>query len=140
MKRLTRANTFLLEMIIVLLFFSLAAAVTLTFFSKAHRMASNSQELNYAVIAAQDFAESLLADKKEGPPSPLSLYYDQSWAEIDSIDDSAYSLTCIPHEDQTDGGVSLWWKLTIRRSADGETVYSLELPGEYSPKPKGGVS
>lgn len=51
-------NTFFIEIIIVILFFSISSAVILNFFVSAYNEAQNSYDINNAVIRAQNAAES----------------------------------------------------------------------------------
>lgn len=50
-------NSFFIEIIIVILFFSISAAVTLQLFVAANNRAQQSSDLSVAVIKAQDIAE-----------------------------------------------------------------------------------
>ncbi len=55
----TRANSFLIEMIIVLLFFSISISVTLGLFVEAHNNSISSREKNHAMILAQNVVEQV---------------------------------------------------------------------------------
>lgn len=57
MKRFSSINTFFVEMIIVILFFSICSAVTVNFFADANKKAQKSSEINKAVILAQNTVE-----------------------------------------------------------------------------------
>ena len=52
-------NSFFIEIIIVILFFSISAAVTLQLFVAANNRAQQSSDLSVAVIKAQDIAEQI---------------------------------------------------------------------------------
>ena len=50
-----------MEMIIAILFFSLASAVCIQLFAKSHLLSTQTVNKNHAVILAQNLAESYLA-------------------------------------------------------------------------------
>lgn len=53
----SKSSLFLMEMIIVILFFSLAASVCLQIFVKAHLYGRDTEELNTAVLLAENAGE-----------------------------------------------------------------------------------
>ena len=55
----SRSGLFLMEMITVILFFSICAAICVSAFAKARVMADSSRTLNDAVIQASNTAEAL---------------------------------------------------------------------------------
>lgn len=58
-KNLPKSKTalFLMELIIVILFFSLASAVCMQLFARSHLIGKETRELNHAVAIAQSYAE-----------------------------------------------------------------------------------
>ncbi|MBO4901445.1 MAG: hypothetical protein J5518_01440 [Lachnospiraceae bacterium] len=58
-KNLPKSKTalFLMELIIVILFFSIASAVCMQLFAKSHVISRQTKELNHAVAIAQSYAE-----------------------------------------------------------------------------------
>jgi len=54
----SRSSLFLMEIIIALLFFSIASAACLQLFVQSHLLSQQTMELNKAVIAAQGFMET----------------------------------------------------------------------------------
>lgn len=58
MRNIQRLNTFLVEMVIVILFFALSASVTLQLFVAAHNKSVQSQEINIAGVKAQEVLEA----------------------------------------------------------------------------------
>ncbi|HIW21114.1 MAG TPA: hypothetical protein H9887_03735 [Candidatus Dorea intestinavium] len=75
MKRRTvnRANILLMEIIIALLFFSVASAVCIQIFVKAHLLGQDSKALNFATTQTSSMAE--LLRYSNDAPSTLSPYY-----------------------------------------------------------------
>ena len=98
-----RSSLFLMELIIAILFFSLAATVCVRFFVKSYTLEQESQKLNHAVNAATSIAEifrnqdhpfSLLAEEyphgESKDPSYL-IYYDNTWKLCNSAN-AAYTV------------------------------------------------
>ena len=87
-----RSSLFLMELIIAILFFSLAATVCVRFFVKSYTLEQESQKLNHAVNAATSVAEifrnqeqpfSLLAEEYpygEQAENAYYIYYDTNWS------------------------------------------------------------
>lgn len=87
-----RSSLFLMELIIAILFFSLAATVCVRFFVKSYTLEQESQKLNHAVNAATSVAEifrnqeqpfSLLAEEYpygEQAENAYYIYYDINWS------------------------------------------------------------
>ena len=87
-----RSSLFLMELIIAILFFSLAATVCVRFFVKSYTLEQESQKLNHAVNAATSIAEifrnqeqpfSLLAEEYpygEQAENAYYIYYDINWS------------------------------------------------------------
>lgn len=61
MKKATVSNSFFIEIIIAILFFSLCVAITLQLFVSAHLKSELSEETNIAIIKLQNEAEELKA-------------------------------------------------------------------------------
>ncbi len=86
-----RSNIFLMEIIISILFFSIASAVCIQLFAKAKLQSDRAADLNQAVLAASSAAEALEVcdgtpesllhcfpdSKAEG--QTLLVFYDSSW-------------------------------------------------------------
>lgn len=87
----SKSSLFLTEMIISILFFSIAAACCIQIFVKAHLIGQQSENLNYAQNLASSMAESLMETEGEKTeililfPSAkvknntISVYYDENW-------------------------------------------------------------
>ncbi|XCP85595.1 hypothetical protein ABXS75_01975 [Roseburia hominis] len=91
-----RSNIFLMEIIISILFFSIASAVCIQLFAKAKLLSDNAAALNQAVLAASSAAEalevcdgtpeSLLSSFPDGVTDgqTLRVFYDRSWKPCDA--------------------------------------------------------
>ena len=71
------SSLFLIELMISLLFFSLAAAVCIQFFIQAHLLSQQSANLNEAILISQSLAEEFRA--KNGELENQEVYYDANW-------------------------------------------------------------
>ncbi|MDO4176124.1 MAG: hypothetical protein Q4D99_01435 [Bacillota bacterium] len=109
MKKRNRARSsslFLLELIIAILFFSIASAVCVQFFVKSHSMSQESQDMNFAVSECSSIAEivqtsdsqkdavtevrNLYPDAKITESEGLvtcSIYFDRNFNPCDSFDE-----------------------------------------------------
>lgn len=114
---MSRSHLFLIELIVVILFFAFAGAVTVQVFAKAHELAQDTEALNGAILAVQSAAETdkassfeeIIASRESGSPSgamvlpePGSLsgagilrdpiYFDADWKVTDPAG-AVYTLT-----------------------------------------------
>ena len=78
-----RSSLFLLELIIAILFFSLAATVCVRLFIKSHILERDTLDTNHAVTSATSVAE--IIQHQEDPFKYLSIYYSDSIQTTDSF-------------------------------------------------------
>lgn len=88
-----RVNTFLVEIIVVILFFSLSAAVTLQVFAATHLKGQQSTDLNMAVILTQRLTEEYRANgvsnewchtpETQGGQTVYTVWYDKDWNPVE---------------------------------------------------------
>lgn len=142
-----RSTAFLTELLIVILFFSVASAVTIRMFAAAHDTSAQSERLHSAVIEAQSVAEVLRVEK-DATAALAFLYgnvtqqdelfvvqFDKSWQPVSS--EGAYVLSVAQEDIAQAGGDMLTFEIHIA-TAQGETIYRLET-GSYTPQ-AGGAS
>lgn len=72
----SKSSLFLMELILALLFFSLASTVCIRLFVKAHTISTDTQDLNYAVTQSQNLAEAFLG--LDGDMEQLKLLFENS--------------------------------------------------------------
>ena len=95
MKARSKTSLFLIEMILMVLFFSLSAAVCMQFFASAQTTSQNSRDLNNAVLYAQSAAEcykaangdpaqtaSLLNCPVPEAAEAILLFFDSKWNPV----------------------------------------------------------
>jgi len=80
--RTSKSAVFLFELMIIILVFSLAAAICTQIFASAYKMSTESRELTMSSINAQTIAEEF----KAGEPDIEPLYFDKNWAASDQAD------------------------------------------------------
>ena len=94
-KKSFESNAVFIELILSILFFSLAAAVCVRIFVGANQISNRSINVGNAVIAAENFAECFkgtdgdieevaLMNGAEVAEGTLIMYYDADWNECDS--------------------------------------------------------
>lgn len=93
MKNVSRTNLFMIELIIIIVFFSFASYVVINVFQSADKLANDTEVLNGAVIRAESIAETYKAIEfydliEQGE----TLYYDKNWIKVDNVEDSKYSI------------------------------------------------
>ena len=99
----SRSSLFLMEMIIAILFFSLASAVCIQLFARSHLLSTQTVNKNHAVIWAQNLAESYLATEGDltameelfspsdvSGDTALTLYFDSQWNLCASGDNAVF--------------------------------------------------
>lgn len=86
-----RSAVFLMEIILSILFFSIASAICIRLFAQAHRQSEETAALNQAVLAASGAAEALetcdgtaeslsaVFPESEPDGQVLHVFYDSSW-------------------------------------------------------------
>ncbi len=98
----SRTSLFLMELIIVILFFAIASAVCLRLFVGAHLLSEKDKDLSHALVWAQDLSESFygcdgrilhmkslyedayIAMEDSETDGSLMLFFDDDWKEVDN--------------------------------------------------------
>lgn len=144
----SRSTLFLIELIIAIGFFAIAAAVCTQIFVKAHILSANTSDLNQAILYAESTAEafrscdgdftSFAALFPEGHAYPakdrrpeardsfdsghLDLFYDKDWINCDPSG-SVYHLLV----NTTDEGDIRTAQISIIKTSSDEVIYSLDV-------------
>lgn len=136
------SSLFLLELILAVLFFSVASALCIQIFIKAHLMSQNARDLNFAVNEVTSTAEQFSADiqnaditdSSDDAASDLSFqtasaasqentaYFDADYAACEQ-ENAAYVLTvhCDPE------GTLLKAHISMNTVDDNQVIYSLDV-------------
>lgn len=97
--------TFILEMLLVTLFFSLAVAVLLQVFVAARLKSDENVARNKALIAAQSALETALAQDTE---AQTVYWYDAGWQPLESEEQARYRVTVSSELEQTSQAGNLY--------------------------------
>ncbi|HKM31939.1 MAG TPA: type II secretion system protein [Oscillospiraceae bacterium] len=137
-KSARRSSAFLVELLIVVLFFSIASAVTIKLFVAAHDKSVSSQELVNAVAQSQSVAEAIKAT--DSPEQALSLLYrdkvastgemqaeiffDENWQVVGNP--SSYKLT-VKYSVTPEGAGEMLTAEIITYTQDNKLIYALNI-------------
>ena len=101
---MSRSHLFLIELIIAVLFFSFAGAITVQVFSRAHDLAESTTALNGAVIAAQTAAETDKTALFENIGAARdTVYFNRDW-EITKKPEAVYNMTSDVNLEEREAG------------------------------------
>lgn len=84
----SHSSLFLIELMIVLVFFALASTVCIQLFVQSHLLSQSTAEQNEAILLAESMAEEFRA--ADGDISAKDVYYDKNWS-VCSREEAAYT-------------------------------------------------
>ena len=136
------SSLFLLELILSVLFFSVASALCIQIFTKAHLMSQDARNLNFAVNEVSSMAEQISAgtlhsdtaassgDTASDPSTQMpddslqdaAAYYDSSYASCEKAD-AVYVLTVHYEPEDT----LLKAHISMDTVADNRNIYTLDV-------------
>ncbi len=109
--RTSRSGLFLMELILIILFFAITSGVCVNLFAKAHVLSAASTDLNHAVLQCETAAEtykhldgdlgqvaSSLGGEQQG--EMLVLYFDQEWNQVTDRETAVYRLTLVQTQEE----------------------------------------
>ena len=112
------SSLFLLELILAVLFFSVASALCIQIFTKAHLMSQDARDLNFAVNEVSSMAEQMPDDSLQD----ATAYYDSSYASCEKAD-AVYVLTVHYEPEDT----LLKAHISMDTVADNRNIYTLDV-------------
>ena len=112
------SSLFLLELILAILFFSVASALCIQIFTKAHLMSQDARDLNFAVNEVSSMAEQMPDDSLQD----AAAYYDSSYASCEKAD-AVYVLTVHYEPEDT----LLKAHISMDTIADNRNIYTLDV-------------
>lgn len=112
------SSLFLLELILAVLFFSVASALCIQIFIKAHLMSQDARDLNFAVNEVSNMAEQMPDDSLQD----AATYYDSSYASCKKAD-AVYVLTVHYEPEDT----LLKAHISMDTVADNRNIYTLDV-------------
>lgn len=136
------SSLFLLELILAVLFFSVASALCIQIFTKAHLMSQDARDLNFAVNEVSSMAEQISAgtlhsdtaassdDTASDPSTQMpddslqdaAAYYDSSYASCEKAN-AVYVLTVHYEPEDT----LLKAHISMDTIADNRNIYTLDV-------------
>lgn len=131
----SKSGPFLIELIISILFFSVASAVCMQLFVQAHLVSKESNDTNMAVITAQTAAECIKGTNGSGDKlkeflgavqgtdnNVYEVRYDKNWSPIS---DESYVYKMIIQFDETDNNF-VNASINVIKSDNQTSIYTLE--------------
>jgi hypothetical protein len=107
--KVSKTAIFLFELMVVILIFSLAAAVCTNIFGKAYGFSTESKALTMAVLKAESIAEEFKAGKAPGG----DLLFDKDWKPAADESSAAYRI----RSDVTQGGDMKVMDISVEKTA-----------------------
>ncbi len=134
----SRSALALMELILVILFFSLASVVCIRLFVHSHLLSSRTVNENHAVIHAQNLAECFLATDgdvtqintlfenhvSDAPENTVILLFDRDWKECN--EDACYFARLVTHP-EAEGLLSAEISINAYPSDSEDSIYTLTI-------------
>ena len=122
MRQKRTSYAFLMEMLWVCGFFALSACIFVLAFVKAEQLSRKAEDLNHAVLAAQNCLESVYSAYDSGIIGCTVSFYDKAWAPAEiSPGDAAYTVTVSYREEK-----GLLHLTAEAAKENGEVIFTLE--------------
>lgn len=121
--RTSRANVFLIELVVAIAVFALASSILLQVFVQADALSREAARLSGAILAAENAAEQLRAQPAE-EEADFSFWYDLDW-QPSGEEEGAYRVLCRPVKRETLAGALMEYSVTVLERDGGEVIYSL---------------
>jgi Tfp pilus assembly protein PilE len=116
--KISKSAIFLFELMVVILVFTVSAAICTSIFVKAYTFSEDSEDLTMAVIKAESAAERFKAGENR---EAGELYFDKDWESVSSESGAGFRIVLSPSEQ---GGLSV---CGIEVYKGAESLYSLEV-------------
>lgn len=124
----SKNSLFLMELIIVILFFSISAAICMQVFAASKLTSLHSRNLSSAVISAENAAECYKATDGDiaelaaiiggsAETEAMTVWYDGDWKRVDSPDEADFELTLISDGEKAD--------IKVMDLSDGDELFAL---------------
>lgn len=141
MRKNSSSSLFLMELIIAILFFSLASTVCIQLFVKAHLLTEKSVNINQSILWTQNLAEGFLNsngdlagmkelfdEKSELGEDHISLYFDNDWNPVVAGTDSArYEVKLQLTGTDTSLVTAQIISTDLKQTTETEPIYSLTV-------------
>ena len=84
----SKSTLFLIEQLIVVAVFAICAVACVRIISTAYLYSKDSRDVGFAIIAAENLAESFKASPDNFDRAQISIYYDKDWQPVTHADSS----------------------------------------------------
>lgn len=134
----SKYSLFLMEQLIVITIFALCASVCVKIFTESYIMASESKDLNFAIIEVENAAECFKAysgdlDRlsrvlnvaKSQDGRSAAIYYDENWKQCD-MEAAAYLLNLGLRDGVMDGGTLIFCDISAQ-TVEGKEITSISV-------------
>ncbi|WP_027399647.1 type II secretion system protein [Anaerovorax odorimutans] len=122
--RITKSNLFLIELIIVIMFFAFASTITLQVFFKANEKSADSTALNGALMVTQAAAEKAKSiTYTDLNKIAETEYFDENW-NPSNVENAKYTLNTKIKTETKNSGIMV--TLTYKAKSSTETIYELK--------------
>ena len=118
--RVSKSAVFLFELMIIILVFTLAAAVCTQIFATSYKMSKESHELTMSSINAQTVAERFKADIAD---ENETRYFDRDWKATDNA--NAYYTVALEETDGADHTREAW--VNVYEKDVSEPIFALHV-------------
>jgi hypothetical protein len=124
----TKEPLVLMEQVVMILVFALAAALCVQVFAYADRTSRYYEMRDQAVLQVQNEAELLKRQANQSGDTDYQRFYDENWELVpEEFDDAAYCLTVDYQESEEP---CLWLAEVSVAATDGEELFSLPVAGQ----------
>lgn len=132
--RARSSSLFLMELILAILFFSVASAVCVQFFVKSHLLNLDSNILTHAVNECSGVAEIITtADSLTDSLALLQNQYpDGTYPNLDELSDLVKSLAPADVLSERDGAIRIYYDEAFAPCAEASAAYLLDIQVTYS--------
>lgn len=131
MKKSFRNTSFLVELLINILVFSISCAILVGVFGKASQLARSTREENYASAEIHSMFELAKARGVE-QTGEQTFFYDKSWNRLDSPDGAQYLVSLFVEEEPGGAGVLSRLHAVAQNSSTGREICSLDTAIYFS--------
>ncbi len=123
MDRTGKTRAFLTEFIIVILFFSVSAVITMELFVTAHNKSNLSTEKTNAGIEAQLLMETIKSEVSSDITGEKSIFYDENW-NVSDYSNSKYTMYYKVNEQELASGALYYISIDVYKQ--DVSIYSLD--------------
>jgi len=101
MKRNHSSGLFLMEMIAVILFFSICSGICIQAFAKADGMSRKAENLNHAVVRAESIADTIRSENGNADAGNGTFYWDRNWKLLPGKENAEFRAVTESSEDDS---------------------------------------